>query len=105
MSLDRGTPYNELPPLPPKVAVETRPVLKKAVTAARSLAELKGLGGVIPDQVMLVNSLVLQEAKASSEIDRKPEYSRRLLEVTENQAWEASAPTSFSFPGGGWVSM
>jgi len=69
MNFDPKQPYNNLPSLPPKVAVETRNVLKKALTASRALAELKGLGGIIPDQSMLVNSLVLQEAKASSEIE------------------------------------
>jgi Fic family protein len=62
-------PYNDLRPLPPKVEVESRAVLKQAIAASRALAELKGHGGVIPNQAMLVNSLVLQEAKASSEIE------------------------------------
>jgi len=66
---DPQLPYNDLPPLPPKAEVETRGVLKQAIAAARALAELKGHGRVIPNQAMLVNSLVLQEAKASSEIE------------------------------------
>lgn len=69
MKYDPNTPYNDLPPLPPKVDVETREILKKAISASRALAELKGQGRIIPDQAMLVNSLVLQEAKASSEIE------------------------------------
>ena len=69
MTFDPKQPYNELPPLPPKADVETRAVLKQAIAASRALAELKGHGGVIPNQAMLVNSLVLQEAKASSEIE------------------------------------
>ena len=69
MAFNPLRPYNDLPPLPPKVDIETKAVLKKAVSAARALAQLKGLGGTIPDQTMLVNSLVLQEAQASSEIE------------------------------------
>jgi Fic family protein len=69
MAFNRKKPYNNLPPLPPKIDVETKPVLKKTASAARALAELKGLGGIIPNQSMLVNSLILQEAKASSEIE------------------------------------
>jgi len=69
MAFNRTAPYNDLPPLPPKVDIETREVLKRAIAASRALAELKGLGGIIPNQAMLVNSLVLQEAKASSEIE------------------------------------
>ena len=69
MAFDRRRPFNDLPPLPPKADVETKAILKKAIAAGRSLAELKGIGGIIPNQAMLVNTLVLQEAKASSEIE------------------------------------
>jgi Fic family protein len=69
MAFDWQKPFNDLPHLPPKADVETRPVLKKAITAGRALAELKGLGATIPNQALLVNSLILQEAKASSEIE------------------------------------
>ena len=62
-------PYNDLPPLPPKVDLETKSVLKKAISAGRVLAELKGLGESIPNQSMLVNTVILQEAQASSEIE------------------------------------
>ena len=69
MKFDPNKPFNDLPLLPPDEDVETKPVLKKAITANRALAELKGLGGTIPNQALLVNSLILQEAKASSEIE------------------------------------
>jgi Fic family protein len=69
MKFDPAKPYNDLPLLPPKVDVETKPILKKTISAGRALAELKGLGETIPNQSILINSLVLQEAKASSEIE------------------------------------
>lgn len=69
MAYDSRKPYNDLPPLPPKVDVESRSVLKKAIASGRALAELKGLGETIPNQSLLVDSLILQEAKASSEIE------------------------------------
>jgi len=69
MKFDRNKPYNNLPSLPPGTDVETKAVLKQSIIANRALAELKGLGGTIPDQALLVNSLILQEAKASSEIE------------------------------------
>lgn len=69
MTFDPRQPYNELPALPPPVEVETKAVLKRAIAANRALAELKGQGALIPHQSMLVNTLVLQEAKASSEIE------------------------------------
>lgn len=68
-TFDPHRPYNDLPPLPPSKDVETNVVLRHAIDAARALAELKGLGQTIPNQAMLVDSLVLQEAKASSEIE------------------------------------
>ena len=43
-------------------------ILKKVAAAGRSLAEQKGLGSIIPNQSILVNSLVVRQAKASSEI-------------------------------------
>jgi len=62
-------PFNDLPMLPPKTEIETKATLKKAISAGRALAELKGLGKTIPNQAILVNSIILQEAKASSEIE------------------------------------
>jgi Fic family protein len=62
-------PFNRLPPLPPRAEIENKATLRKAISAGRALAELKGLGGTIPNQSILVNSIVLQEAKASSEIE------------------------------------
>ncbi|MDO8588972.1 MAG: Fic family protein [Armatimonadota bacterium] len=69
MTFDPAVPYNDLPDLPPARDIETVPVLKRALTAGRALAELKGLGNTIPDQGIMINSIVLQEAKASSEIE------------------------------------
>jgi len=69
MIFDRRKPYNDLPLLPPRRDVETKAVLRKAIAAGRALAELKGLGLTIPNQAMLVDTLILQEAKASSEIE------------------------------------
>lgn len=66
---DPAKPYDELPPLPPSGELETKPVLKACLAATRALAELKGAGGLIPDQSILINAIPLQEAKASSEIE------------------------------------
>ena len=44
-------------------------ILKKLATASRRLAELKGIAGSIPNQGILINTLGLQEAKDSSEIE------------------------------------
>jgi Fic family protein len=69
MTFNPNVPYNDLPPLPPAVEVETKTILKRTITARSALAELKGLGATIPNQALLVDSLILQEAKTSSEIE------------------------------------
>jgi Fic family protein len=69
MPFKADKPYNELPPLPPRQEVETRAVLKKCITARAALAELKQASDLIPDASMLVNTLPLLEAQASSEIE------------------------------------
>jgi Fic family protein len=69
MSFDRSQPHNDLPLLPPAAELETRAVLKQAIAANRMLANLRGLAAQIPNQGMLINSIVLQEARLSSEIE------------------------------------
>ena len=48
---------------------ETPEILKKLALSSRRLAELKGIAGSIPNQGILINTLGLQEAKDSSEIE------------------------------------
>jgi Fic family protein len=48
---------------------ETPAILKKLASSSRQLAELKGIAASIPNQAILINTLGLQEAKDSSEIE------------------------------------
>jgi len=48
---------------------ESPTILKRLAAASRQLAELKGVAASIPNQEILVNTLGLQEAKDSSEIE------------------------------------
>ena len=48
---------------------ETPSILKKLASSSRALAELKGIAASIPNQGILINTLALQEAKDSSEIE------------------------------------
>jgi Fic family protein len=60
-----------LQPLP-LVAIEqweSRSVLKKTAEAHRYLAELKGVAASMPNEGILINTLSLQEAKDSSEVE------------------------------------
>lgn len=62
-------PYNDLPPLPPAVELETHRVLKKCIVAHRALAQLKQAGYLIPNQSVLINTIPLLEAQSSSAIE------------------------------------
>lgn len=70
MAFSKEKPYNELPLLlPDKKNWETIEVYKKLADARAALAELKGRLPIIPNPLMLINTLVLQEAKDSSTIE------------------------------------
>jgi Fic family protein len=56
-------------PLPYDHDMETNAVLKKLAGTHRALAELKGMALSIPRQEVIINTLVLQEAKDSSEVE------------------------------------
>jgi len=63
-----------MPALPPLDSLnparfDSAPILKRLASASRALAELKGVAGSIPNQGILINTLGLQEAKDSSEIE------------------------------------
>lgn len=63
-------PSYVLPTLPPKGWDRDAPETLKALALAhRHLAELKGCAKSIPNQGILISTLALQEAKASSEIE------------------------------------
>lgn len=62
-------PYNDLPPLPPRVDLETRRILKQCINARVALAELKQAAELIPNQAMLINTIPMLEARDSSEIE------------------------------------
>jgi Fic family protein len=69
MSWQADKPYNDLPRLPPRSDIETRAVLKRCIPARAALAALKQAALLIPNQGMLINTLPLLEARASSEIE------------------------------------
>lgn len=68
-AIDANRPYNELPELPPLVELETKRTLKKAIAANLALAELKTASELIPNPLVLLRGIVLQEARLSSEIE------------------------------------
>jgi len=67
--LKKNTPYNDLPLLPPKSNLETTSILRKTITASRALANLNGAIINLPNPQLFLDTIHLQEAKASSEIE------------------------------------
>ena len=69
MSFDPSKPYNDLPNLPPSVELETKSVLKSCVSTRAALAALRQATALIPNPMVLINTIPLLEAQASSEIE------------------------------------
>lgn len=60
----------KLDKLPPKrEKVESIRILRQLSKSSKALGELKGIAQTMPNQAMLLNAVVLQEAKDSSEIE------------------------------------
>ena len=87
MSYKAKEPYNSLPLLPPKFRL-TPKIYNKTVAANKALAELKGLAGLIPNQTIILNSLILKEAKDSSEIEN--------IVTTQDELYKAFSQESTS---------
>ena len=66
---NREIPYNDLPLLPPNAEVETKSVLQKTISAGRALAQLNGALLNLPNPTLFLDTIYLQEAKASSEVE------------------------------------
>jgi len=69
MSFYPNKPFNQLPQLPPKVDLENKEILKKTIAASRALSELKGAITNLPNPTLFIDTINLQEAQASSEIE------------------------------------
>jgi len=68
--MGQNAPHRELDKLPPpREKVETIKVLRQTNKSSAALAELKGIAQTIPNQAMLINAIVLLEARDSSEIE------------------------------------
>jgi Fic family protein len=69
MEFDPFKPFNDLPDLSITTEIETKKILKKTISASRALAELKGAITSLPNPVLFVDTVQLQEAQASSAIE------------------------------------
>ena len=87
MKFDRNKPYNNLPLLPPGKDIQNNPeILKRLVSASRALATVNGNLNRLPNPLMLINTLALQEAKTSSEIEN--------IFTTEDELYKAISDTN-----------
>ena len=67
---DRMNPYNQLPLLPPlEEKILDIEILTKLANARGALGKLDGIVKTLPNPEMLVNTIILREAKDSSEIE------------------------------------
>lgn len=83
---DRLKPYNDLPLLPPSKDIENNPnILRRLVLASRALATVNGNLNRLPNPLMLINTLALQEAKTSTEIEN--------IFTTEDELYKAISDT------------
>jgi len=86
MKFDRKKPYDNLPLLPPSVDIDNNPkILRKLVNASRALATINGNLNRLPNPLMLVNTIALQEAKTSTEIEN--------IFTTEDELYKAISDT------------
>ena len=72
---------------------ETINILKAETKASRALAELKGIANLIPNQSILINAVVLQESKDSSEIENIITTKDELYKAVSETAKKIDAAT------------
>lgn len=87
-------PNNSLPALPPKrEQIETVKVLRQLVKSSVALAELKGLALTLPNPSILLNAVILKEARASSEIENIITTQDKLYQALSAQGVEPDPAT------------
>lgn len=85
--------FNQLPDLPPTEELETKDILKQTIKARAALAELKQAAELIPNQSMLINTLPIMEARASSEIENIVTTTDKLFRSLQLDSEENDAAT------------
>ncbi len=93
-TFDPARAYNELPPLPPGIDLESRSILKACIEARAALAELKQAGRLLPNPTILINTIPLLEARASSEIENIVTTTDRLFRFAQPDREEFADPAT-----------
>ncbi len=87
-------PFNDLAFLPPdKESTETKNVLRQVVKSSIALAELKGLIHTLPNPDILLNAVILKEARASSEIENVITTQDKLYQALSAKGTQVDAAT------------
>ena len=86
-------PYNALPELPPTVPIETNAVLKAAIEARSALAALDQAARRMLNPAVLLNSIPLLEAQASSEIENIVTTTDELFRFADDDSGLAAPET------------
>lgn len=73
--------------------IDTIPVLRAAIGAARMLAELKQAGEQVPNQAVLINTIPLLEAQVSSEIENIVTTADKLFRLSSNAKIDSDPAT------------
>ena len=91
--MDPRQPYNDLPPLPPAIELETRDLLKACIEAHKALASLRQATGHLPNPAVLINTIPILEAQASSEIENIVTTTDELFRYADHA--DAANPAKF----------
>ncbi len=79
-------PYYDLPLLPPSQEIESIDLFKVLINASEALARLSTIAEHLPNQAALYESVILLEAKASSEIEQVVTTDNKLFGTESLQA-------------------
>ena len=93
MEFDPSTPYNDLPLLPPAQELDTKEILKLCIAASRRSQALKQVGKTIPNEAVLINTIPLLEAQASSEIENIVTTTDRMFRYVDTDSKNADPAT------------
>lgn len=93
MAWDPEIPYNDLPLLPPDVELDSKPVLRACIPARAALSELNAATKYLPRPEVLINTLPLLEARASSEIENIVTTTDRLFRFAHTDGPRADPAT------------
>lgn len=104
---DRSIPYNDLPLLPPQADIETKNILRKAISAGRALAQLNGTLMSLPNPTLFLDTIYLQEAKASSAVENITTTNDELYKsiVAERKIQNSATKEVLSYKEALWLGL